>query len=272
MPQTRRVRRGPVNAARTTPRPSARSWRVPLLATAPGLGGACDVSVSLTSRAVATTDPAGVGGASALLGDQIDARSGPDLLAPDKMGLRLCQTGPQGALPCRSDAIFPFRSRARRCRGVAASTATVGGREMNAPTQVAVAASGARQAKTTEPPCYCRGLVGTSSFLPLRCSRDHGEARTGQGRMGSPTTAPSPHSWRFSLIRGPQPQHNYCRREEAGGRRELGGGEAPPEFAYPHQRLRFLSVLAFWSCATMIAMQKILSCQRTRLWNVGGAT
>jgi hypothetical protein len=178
------------------------------------------------------------------------------------MGLRLCQTGPQGALfisqcpqRCHLSVSIP-----RRCRGVAASTATVGGREMNAPIQVAVAASGARQAKTTEPPWYCRGLVGTSSFLPLRCSRDHGEARTGQGRMGSPTTAPSPHSWRFSLIRGPQPQHNYCRREEAGGRRELGGGEAPPEFAYPHQRLRFLSVLAFWSCATMIAME-ILSCQ-----------
>lgn len=174
-----------------------------------------------------------MGGGSTLLGDQIDARSGPDrtgpgLLAPDQMGLRLCQTGPQGALfisqcpqRCHLSVSIP-----RRCRGVAASTATVGGREMNAPIQVAVAASGARQAKTTEPPCYCRGLVGTSSFLPLRCSRDHGEARTGQGRMGSPTTAPSPHSWRFSLIRGPQPQHNYCRREEAGGRRELGRGEA----------------------------------------------
>lgn len=143
------------------------------------------------------------------------------------MGLRLCQTGPQGALfisqcpqRCHLSVSIP-----RRCRGVAASTATVGGREMNAPIQVAVAASGARQAKTTEPPCYCRGLVGTSSFLPLRCSRDHGEAMTGQGRMGSPTTAPSPHSWRFSLIRGPQPQHNYCRREEAGRRRELGRGE-----------------------------------------------
>lgn len=174
------------------------------------------------------------------------------------MGLRLCQTGPQGALfisqcpqRCHLSVSIP-----RRCRGVAASTATVGGREMNAPIQVAVAASGARQAKTTEPPCYCRGLVGTSSFLPLRCSRDHGEART--ARDGWALSDDSAITTFMALLIDSRSTTRTQLLQERGGRRTEGIGSwgGPPEFAYPHQRLRFLSVLAFWSCATMIAMQK----------------
>lgn len=187
-----------------------------------------------------------MGGGSTLLGDQIDARSGPDrtgpgLLAPDQMGLRLCQTGPQGALfisqcpqRCHLSVSIP-----RRCRGVAASTATVGGREMNAPIQVAVAASGARQAKTTEPPCYCRGLVGTSSFLPLRCSRDHGEART--ARDGWALSDDSAITTFMALLIDSRSTTRTQLLQERGGRRTEGIGAwgGPPEFAYPTSGFAF---------------------------------